>query len=132
MKSSIKLSILALASLTTAVSVANQMSSEFVQKEIELAHHQYLTGSAEGGLYALEALARVLESDDSQAELGPNNLSFTYLRIGLLHEQAGNTPTASEYFAKAQQHYQGDEVELAQLKSYVAKLDEMVVNVTPR
>ena len=89
MNKMIKLGLITLGSIVSTVSIANAVSSDFLKKEIELAYTQYLIGSPESGLYALQALARILESDSSSSKLGPNNLSFTYLRIGLLHEQAG-------------------------------------------
>lgn len=127
MKSIIKLSLLAVGSLVIMTSIANEISSDFLKKEIELAHAQYLQGSTESGLYALQALARILESDKSsslQSELGPNNLAFTYLRIGLLHEQTGSDSKAKAYFNKALSTYQGNNIELTDLKAIVTKLDE--------
>lgn len=121
----IKLGLITLGSLVSTVSIANEISSDFLKKEIELAHTQYLKGSTESGLYALQALARILESDSTSSKLGPNNLSFTYLRIGLLHEQAGNDSKAKAYFNKAQSSYSGNKIEIAQLKEMVSKLDEM-------
>ncbi len=125
MNKMIKLSLFTLGSLVSTVSIANEVSSDFLKKEIALAHTQYLKGSPESGLYALQALARILESDDSSSKLGPNNLSFTYLRIGLLHEQAGSDSKAKAYFNKAQSSYIGKNIEIAQLKELVSKLDEM-------
>lgn len=124
MKNMIKLSLFALGSLVSTVSIANEVSSDFLKKEIELAHTQYLKGSSESGLYALQALARILESDNSSSKLGPNNLSFTYLRIGLLHEQVGSYSKAKAYFNKAQSSYSGKKIEIAHLKELVSKLDE--------
>tara|TARA_R110002167_G_scaffold11831_6_gene51137 strand:+ start:632 stop:1015 length:384 start_codon:yes stop_codon:yes gene_type:complete len=125
MNKMIKLGLITLGSIVSTVSIANAVSSDFLKKEIELAHNQYLKGSPESGLYALQALAKILESDSSSSKLGPNNLLFTYLRIGLLHEQAGSDPKAEAYFNKAQSSYIGKKIEIAQLKELVSKLDEM-------
>lgn len=124
MKNTFKYSIIALTMLTSNIILANDLSSDFLKDEIKIAHTQYLTG--ENGLYALEALARLLELhtvDALQSKVGPNNLSFTYLRIGLLHEKSGNNLKANSYFTKALSSYKGEKVEVAQLKSYVKKID---------
>ncbi len=126
MKNIIKLSLITLFSLTSSISIANEISPGFLKKEIGFAHSQYLKGSPESGLYALEALARILESDKSnslRSEVGTNNLSFTYLRIGLLHERSGSYSKASSYFNKAIDSYEGENVEIAQLKKVVSHLD---------
>lgn len=128
MKNIIKLSLFTLVSLTLNLTIANEITPDFLKKEIELAHTQYLKGTPDSGLYALEALARILESDNSstlQSEVGPNNLSFTYLRIGLLHESLGDLSKASSYFDKAINLYKGKNVEISQLKEVVTRLDEI-------
>lgn len=105
---------------------SNEMSPSFLKKEIDLAHHQYLTGSLDSGKYALEALARLIEADDTglvQENLGPNNLSFTYLRLGLLHEQSGNQLEANTYFDKALSHFTGKSITVAELKNLVNTID---------
>ena len=127
MKNIINLTVVTLGLVYSNTSLANEISLSFLKKEIEIAHTQYLKGSAESGLYALEALARILESDNSassQSEVGANNLSFTYLRIGLLHEKLGNQPKASKYFNKALSSYRGEEIEIARLKEVVVHLDK--------
>ncbi|BCO19274.1 hypothetical protein KUC3_21310 [Alteromonas sp. KC3] len=124
MNKMIGLSLLTIGCFISTTSLANQLSSDFLKNEIELAHTQYLNGSPESGLYALQALARMLESDDSSSSLGPNNLSFTYLRIGLLYEQAGSQAKANAYFNKALSAYIGEDIEIAHLKEAVSKLDE--------
>ena len=108
---------------------ANEMTAEFLKNELEIAHSQYIKGSSDSALYALNALARILELDSTkklQTELGPNNLAFTYLRIGLIHEQAGEQQLANSYFAKAMNAHQGEKSQLAELKAYVTKLDKSV------
>ena len=108
---------------------ANEMTAEFLKNELEIAHSQYIKGSSDSALYALNALARILELDSAktlQTELGPNNLAFTYLRIGLIHEQAGEQQQANSYFAKAMNVHQGEKSQLAELKAYVTKLDKSV------
>jgi hypothetical protein len=122
MKNVIKISLFAMSMLVSSISVANQISPDFLKEEIKFAHSQYLKGSPESGLYALQALARVLESDQSsslKSKVGPNNLSFTYLRIGLIYKKLGSESEASEYFNKATITYKGEKVEIAQLREIV-------------
>ena len=126
MKNIIKYSLVTLFALISNMVLANEVSPDFLKKEIEIAHTQYITGSGESGLYALETLARLLESDNSnslQSEIGPNNLSFTYLRIALLHEKSGNKSKANSYFTKALSSYKGEKIEVSQLKNVVEELD---------
>lgn len=122
------LTLAALVSLAVPTN-ANEMTAEFLKNELEIAHSQYIKGSSDSALYALNALARILELDSDktlQTELGPNNLAFTYLRIGLIHEQAGEQQLANIYFAKAMNAHQGEKSQLAELKAYVTKLDKSV------
>ncbi|MEQ5873183.1 hypothetical protein J3455_01225 [Pseudoalteromonas sp. NFXS39] len=122
------LTLAALVSLAVPTN-ANEMTAEFLKNELEIAHSQYIKGSSDSALYALNALARILELDSAkklQTELGPNNLAFTYLRIGLIHEQAGEQQQANSYFAKAMNVHQGEKSQLAELKAYVTKLDKSV------
>ena len=126
MSNIIKLSLFTLGSLASSFTLANDISPDFLKKEIELAQAQYVKGSPESGLYALEALARILESDNSntlQSEIGPNNLAYTYLRIGLLQEKSGNQSEAKAYFNKSLSSYKGKAIEIAQLKEAVSSLD---------
>lgn len=123
----IKFSLTALVALASGFSVAQDVSTDFLKKEIEFAQYQYLNGSSESGFYALEALARLLESNKSsatQSDLGPNNLSFTYLRIGLLYEKAGDQSNAKAYFNKALHAYKGRKAEIVELKQLVSQLDQ--------
>lgn len=118
--------LLALLTTSIAVGAEQQVSADFVKNELELARSQYLYGSSETGLYALTALARLLESDKSEAllsEVGVNNLSFTYARIGLLLEKSGKTVEAATYFDKALASYQGETTVLSDLKTMVQQLD---------
>ena len=108
-------------------SYANQISADFLINEINIAHSEYLNGSIDSGLYALESLARLLGSDKSAtllSETGSNNLAFTYLRIGLLHEKSGNKQKADTYFNKALSSYQGEKTDITQLKEAVVELDK--------
>lgn len=94
---------LMLSAMATTVS-ANKLTAEFVNKEIDYAHTQYLNGSPETAKYALEALARLLESDQSKTlrhDTGPNALALTYARLGLLYDKSGSTVKASDYKAKS-------------------------------
>ncbi|RJF35367.1 hypothetical protein [Pseudoalteromonas gelatinilytica] len=111
---------------------ANEITSEFLKKELELAHSQYIKGSRDSALYALHALVRILELDSTktlQTEIGPNNLAFTYLRIGLIHEHAGDEQQANSYFAKAMNAHQGEKLQLAELKAYITKLDKSAAHL---
>jgi len=124
-----KVSTLAVLVSLAIPTYANEITSEFLKKELELAHSQYIKGSSDSALYALNALARILELDSAKAlqtELGPNNLAFTYLRIGLIHEHAGDQQQANSYFAKAINAQQGEKLQLAELKDYITKLDKSV------
>ncbi|WP_337879671.1 hypothetical protein [Rheinheimera sp.] len=128
MKNLIKSGLFAIGVFGFNMSVANEISADFLKTELERAHAAYLTGSVDTGLYALEALARLLESDQSaalQTEVGSNNLAFTYVRIGLLYEKTGNTSQAQAYFNKALGSYQGHKIEMASLKDSVLKLDNI-------
>ncbi len=127
MKNFIKIALLPISMVGSCFSYANQISADFLINEINIAHSEYLNGSIDSGLYALESLARLLESDKSatlRSETGPNNLAFTYLRIGLLHEKSGNKPEADTYFDKALSSYQGERTDITQLKKAVAGLDK--------
>jgi len=125
MMKTIKISLFAFGVLVSNQSLSNNLSLDFVKHEIKLAHNQYLKGSADSGLYALEALSRILESTDTSEALGPNSLSFTYLRVGLLHEKLGDEANASKAFNKALKHYKGSKASIAQLKEYVIRLDKI-------
>jgi tetratricopeptide (TPR) repeat protein len=130
MKSVIKFNLLLLGILVSASAAANNLSADFLKNEIAIAHSEYLQGSPESGRYALKALARILESDNASAlnaEVGSNNLSFTYLRLGLLYEKSGNYVEAEASFAKALSLYVGEQADLSQLKLAVLALDKAVL-----
>lgn len=127
MKNFIKIALLPISIFGSYFSYANQVSVDFLINEIKIAHSEYLNGSIDSGLYALESLARLLESDKSATlmlETGPNNLAFTYLRIGLLHEKSGNKQEAITYFNRALISYQGEKTDITQLKKAVLELDK--------
>jgi tetratricopeptide (TPR) repeat protein len=131
MKNTFKATLIAVLALTSSVSIASQISPDFLKTEINIAHSQYLSGSTESGLYALEALSRLLEATKSGAqdvELGPNNLAYTYVRLGLLHEKAGNQTKATMYFNKATEAYQGADATIEQLKTAAVMLDSKLVS----
>jgi tetratricopeptide (TPR) repeat protein len=131
MKNTFKATLIAVLALTSSVSIASQISPDFLKTEIDIAHSQYLSGSTESGLYALEALSRLLEATKSGAqdvELGPNNLAYTYVRLGLLHEKAGNQTKATMYFNKATEAYQGADATIEQLKTAAVMLDSKLVS----
>ncbi|WP_448550539.1 hypothetical protein [Thalassotalea fusca] len=124
----IKISLFTLVALVSNNGLANDFSPDFIKNEIQMAHTQYLKGSSESGLYALHALTRILESTESSDKLDPNNLSFTYLRIGLLHEKMGRASKANEFFNKAMKNYIGSNANIAQLKEVALLLDENAAN----
>jgi hypothetical protein len=127
MEKSIKITLFTLATLVSPLSIAAEIPLDFVKKEIEIAYSQYFKGSPKSGLYALEALSRILELDkykSIQSEIGPNNLSFTFFRIGLLHETSGDDISANIYFNKALKQYVGKPIKIGELKSYVSELDK--------
>jgi tetratricopeptide (TPR) repeat protein len=131
MKNTFKATLIAVLALTSSVSIASQISPDFLKTEINIAHSQYLSGSTESGLYALEALSRLLEATKSGAqdvELGPNNLAYTYVRLGLLHEKAGNQTKATMYFNKATEAYQGADATIEQLKTAAVMLDSKLLS----
>ena len=59
------LTLAALVSLAVPTN-ANEITAEFLKKELELAHSQYIRGSSDSALYALNALARILELDNAK------------------------------------------------------------------
>ncbi|MDI4668664.1 hypothetical protein MKZ42_11020 [Pseudoalteromonas shioyasakiensis] len=125
------LTLAALVSLAVPTN-ANEITAEFLKKELKLAHSQYIKGSSDSALYALNALSRILELDSAktlQTEVGPNNLAFTYLRIGLIYEHAGDQQQANSYFAKAMNAHQGEKLQLAELKAYITKLDKSAAHL---
>lgn len=130
MKNVIKFNLFLLGILVSASAAANNLSADFLKNEIAIAYSEYLQGSPESGRYALKALARILESDNASAlntEVGSNNLSFTYLRLGLLYEKSGNYVEAEASFAKALSLYVGEQADLSQLKLAVLALDNAVL-----
>ena len=54
MKNVIKISLFTMSMMVSSMSVANQISPDFLREEIEFAHSQYLTGTPESGIYALQ------------------------------------------------------------------------------
>ncbi len=107
-------------------SVATEVSVDLIKKQLEAAHSQYLSGDQQKSVNALEQLAKLLQYHQSPAldsQIGPNNLAYTYLRLGVLYEKSGDTSKATSYFSKALLSYKGDKVELEQLKTQVQSLD---------
>ncbi|RVU37705.1 hypothetical protein EOE67_09550 [Rheinheimera riviphila] len=126
MKNIVQTGLLVLMSVTINSAAAAEISADFIKAEIEVAYSQYKTGTPETGIYALETLGRLLKSADSaalQAEIGPNNLPLTYIRIGLLHEKAGDTTKATAFFNQAAELLKDEKVDIAQLKQKVFQLD---------
>ncbi|MDP4985190.1 hypothetical protein [Pseudoalteromonas tunicata] len=126
MKKTILLSLVFVLSLSANLAQANEITSDFLKQEIELAYNHYLNAEPQSGLFALETLARLIESDSTAillSEVGPNTLCFTYVRIGLLHEKLGNQEQAAIAFSQAIKSNSGN-AELSVLKASVLKLDE--------
>ncbi|BFT29042.1 hypothetical protein D210916BOD24_02180 [Alteromonas sp. D210916BOD_24] len=104
MRHSTRIILASILSVSTAFSYANQLDSAFMRNEINLAYQQYMTGSPESAMYALETLTRLLESDQSPAllnDIGPNTLGMTYARLGILHENFGDSGEAEHYRKEA-------------------------------
>jgi hypothetical protein len=133
MNNMIKLVILTSVLLHSSTSLANELPSTFLQKELEISFNEYLKGSPESRLYALEAVARLLQlqSENSasfQSDYGPNILPLINVRIGMLHEEQGNQSEANEYFNKAVSTYKADvkdNIDVAKLKGFVKNIDEI-------
>lgn len=126
MKNSLKYALLVVFTFIANPSFADEISVEVIKNQLASAHNQYLSGHTQRGVDALDHLAFVLESHQSaslETQIGPNNLAYTYVRLGLLHEKSGDSSKASGYFSKAIQSYKGDKAELEQLKAVVRRLD---------
>ena len=129
MKYVTKIAIAVVISISSCTVWSNQLATSFVKQEINHAHQEYLTGSTDSALYALKSLARILEFGIEQgllAELGPNNLSFTYLRLGLLYEAQGAKDKADVYFNKALTSYSDKCTSVNKLKGLVKELDTTI------
>jgi len=126
-----KSSLVVIAVITSNISVANNISPDFLNNEIEIAHNKYLSSSTEVAIYALESIVRLLESDQSEDLLyktGPANLSFSYIRLGFLYEKSGLKEKADIAFSKAVPSYkvafqEEKQVTLKKLKHVVRMLD---------
>ncbi|TMP03719.1 hypothetical protein CWC11_13055 [Pseudoalteromonas sp. S3178] len=83
---------------------ANSSTPSYLQNEINEAHKAYLFKDTATGLYALNALARLLKfigPDELSIEGTKLNLALTYFRIGLLHEKNGDELLKDKYFSQA-------------------------------
>jgi hypothetical protein len=136
MKTIIKSSLVALAVITSNISLANNVSPDFLNNEIEVAFNEYLHGSTDVAIYAIESIIRLQESDKSKELLqktGPASLSFSYIRLGFLYERLGLTEKADKAFSKAVATYKSpynksESVPLNILKMSVKKLDAKAAN----
>jgi hypothetical protein len=131
MKLLIKSSLVALAVITSNISLANSISPDFLIKEVEMAYKEYLHGSPEVATYAMKSIVRLQESDQSRELLrktGPSSLSFSYIRLGFLYEKSGLMQKAEQAFSKAVASYKSpynksETVALKELKAFVKQLD---------
>jgi len=131
MKTLIKSSLVVLAVVTSSISIANTISSDFLINEFETAHKEYLHGSPEVAIYAMESIVRLQESDQSRELLlktGPSSLSFSYIRLGFLYEKSGSMQKAEKAFSKAVATYispynKSETIALKKLKTVVKLLD---------
>jgi len=110
MKKTILLSLVFVLSLSANLAQANEITSDFLKQEIELAYNHYLNAEPQSGLFALETLARLIESDSTGVLLS-------------LHEKLGNQEQAAIAFSQAIKSNSGN-AELSVLKASVLKLDE--------
>ena len=132
MNYSIKSSLVALAVITSNFSLANNISHDFLIKEVDLAYKEYLHGSLDVATYAMESFIRLQESDQSSELLlktGPSGLSFSYIRLGFLYEKSGLMQEAKNAFSKAVAAYKSpynkkEAISLDELKYVVKQLDE--------
>jgi hypothetical protein len=136
MKTLMKSSLVALAVITSNFSLANDISSDFLQTEIEIAHKEYLHGSHEVAIFAMESIIRLQISDQSNdllQKIGPPSLSFSYIRLGFLYEKSGLKKEADKVFSHAISSYksvynESEAVTLNILKNYVNELDAIAAN----
>ncbi len=130
----IKTTLIALTAITSNLSLANNISSDFLLNEIEISYKIYAYSSPEIGVYALESLIRLQESDRSSELLhktGPTSLALSYLRLGLLYEKLDLNKEADKVFSKALTSYKSqvtysENVSLIELKKFVIGLDENI------
>lgn len=130
----VKSSLFILAVITSSISVANNISSDFLINEIKVTHKAYLQGSPEVATYAMESLIRLLESDQSDGLLlktSPSSISFSYIRLGFLYENSGLNKKADIAFSKAVASYKSpynksEVIPLKELKSAVKHLDALI------
>jgi hypothetical protein len=92
MKNLIKSSLVMLVVITSHSGAANSIPPNFLINKVETAHKEYLHGSSDVAIYALESVVRLQELDRSSEllqEIGPSSLSFSYIRLGFLYEKSG-------------------------------------------
>jgi len=131
MKILIKSSLVALAVITSNLSIANTITPDFLINEIKTTHKVYFNASTEVAIYAMESFVRLLESDQSFELLqktGPHNLSLSYVRLGFLYEKSGLKEKADKSFSKAVARNkilsnQSEPITLNKLKEFVNQLD---------
>jgi hypothetical protein len=127
----IKTTLIALTAITSNFGLANNISPDFLLNEIDISYKKYAYSSPEIGIYALESLIRLQESDRSSELLqktGPRSLALSYLRLGLLYEKLDLNKEADKVFYKALTSYKSQitdskNVSLIELKKFVIDLD---------
>ena len=130
----IKSTLIVLTAMTSNFSLANNISSDFLLNEIDISYKKYVNSSPEVGIYAMESVIRLQESDRSSELLhktGPTSLALSYLRLGLLYEKLNFTKKADNVFYKAVTSYKSqvtdsENVSLIELKKFVVGLDASI------
>lgn len=130
----IKSTLIVLTAMTSTFSLANNISPDFLLNEIGISYKKYVNSSPEVGIYAMESVIRLQESDRSSELLhktGPTSLALSYLRLGLLYEKLDLHKKADNVFYKAVTSYKSqvtdiENVSLIELKKFVVGLDDSI------
>jgi hypothetical protein len=134
MNTLVKSSFFTLAVITSNISVANNISTDFINNEVKITHNEYLHGSPEVAIYAMESLVRLLQTVQSNSlllKINPSSLSLSYIRLGFLYEKSGLKQKADIAFSKAVASYkssdnESENIPLKDLKSFVRYLDARI------
>ncbi|TWX64088.1 hypothetical protein ESZ36_20660 [Colwellia demingiae] len=130
----IKSTLIVVTAITSNFSLANNISPDFLLNEIDISYKKYVYSSLEVGIYAMESVIRLQESDRSSELLhktGPASLALSYLRLGLLYEKLGLNKDADKVFYKAVTSYKSqvtdsENVSLIELKKFVVGIDASI------
>lgn len=109
--------------------MADNVSTDFLNQEIENSYEEYMNGSFETAIYSMKALIRLLEIDSPLAsydKVGPI-LSFTYIRLGFLYEHLSLEQDAHMAFSKGLEVYVNpyNDFPLDELKELVKGVDRI-------